>query len=146
MVLYELEHIVNFVGELPKLVTSPITLILALFYIYQELKILVFVVFGVFTVCVIMLNLLKRRSVVRLRKYFALESKKSTRISECIPNMQSVKLNGLEKYFADKLKKIRDKEGNNLMKLHIYDAFSDAVFEGTPLFCSIMIIGIMAVV
>ena len=146
MVLFELEHIVQFVGELPKLFTSPITLILALFYIYQELKSLVVVVFGVFIVCVVLLNLLKRRSVIRLRKYFALESKKSTRISECIPNMQSVKLNGLEKFFASKLSKIRAKEGSNLMKLHIYDAFSDAIFEGTPLFCSIMIIGIMAVV
>lgn len=145
MVLYELEHIVQFVGEIPKLITSPITLVLALFYIYQELHLLVFVVFAVFIVCVVLLNILKRRSVSRLRKYFALESKKSARISECIPQIQNVKLNGLENYFASKLLKIRKKEGRNLMKLHVYDAFSDAIFEGTPLFCSILIIGIMAV-
>lgn len=87
MVLYELEHIVNFVGEIPKLVISPIQLALALFYIYRELKVLVLVVLVVFFLCVFLLNFLKRRSVVRLRKYFALESKKSTRITECIPNM-----------------------------------------------------------
>jgi hypothetical protein len=56
-----------------------------------------------------------------------------------------VKLNGLEKFFAHKIMKLRKKESTSLMKLHIYDAFSDAIFEGTPLFCSILIIGLMAV-
>jgi ABC-type multidrug transport system fused ATPase/permease subunit len=144
MLHYEFEHIINYIGELPKLLTSPILLILSLFYIFVELGRAFLIVLSVFVICLILLNLLKRRSVATLRRYFSSESKKSARIGECIPNIKAVKLNNLEKFFSNKIEKIRKREGKDLMKMHVYDAFSDAIFEGTPLFCSILVIGYMA--
>lgn len=145
MVLYEFEHITSMVGEIPKLVTSPITLCIAMFYIFSELQILVLIVLGVFSFCVILLNIIKRRSVRRLRAYFAQESKKSEKLNECIPNMKDVKLHSLENYYMEELKKIRKKESKDLLRLHLLDAFSDSIFGSTPLFCSILVIGAMSI-
>lgn len=145
MLLYEFEHITQMVGEIPKLITSPITLILSMVYIFLELKALVVVVLAVFIICVLLLSLVKRKRVSRLRAYFAKESSKSEKLNECIPNMKDIKLNSLENFFLKNLQKIRDKESKDLMKLHIYDALSDSIFGSTSLFCSIMVIGAMAI-
>ena len=144
MILYDLDHILNFIGELPKLWASPINLVLSFYFIFLTLSWRLLMVFAVFCGGVVLLNIVKRRSVDTLRRYQAMEVKKSTRIAECIPRMKSVKMNRLERYFHTKLSKIRKKESNSLLKLHVFDSISDSIFEGTPLFCSILIIGSLA--
>ena len=144
MILYELDHMLSFIGELPKLWATPINLVLSFYFIYITLDWRLILVFIVFLVGMILLGLLKSRSVSALRGYQASEVKRSTRIAECIPRMKSVKMNDMTTFFRTKLSKIRIKSTNFLGKLSIYDSIADSIFEGTPLFCSILIIGSLA--
>ena len=144
MILYELDHILSYIGELPKLWAVPINLILNFYFIYITLKWRLLMVFAVFLVGVILLGIIKRQSVAAVRNYQIMETMRTVRIAECIPKMKSVKVNNMCSYFKSRLSEIRKISSKFLMRMDIFDSFSDSVFEGTPLFCSILIIGSLA--
>ena len=144
MILYELDHILSYIGELPKLWAVPINLVLNFYFIYIALNWRLLMVFAVFFVGVILLGIVKRKGISALRSYQAMEAKRATRIAEFIPKMKSVKVNSMSTFFKLKLSKIRSKASKLLIKMDIFDSIADSIFEGTPLFCSILIIGSLA--
>ena len=144
MILYEIDHILSYIGELPRLWAIPINLILNFYFIYITLKWRLVMVFIVFMVGVILLSIVKTKAVTALRNCQALEAKRATRIAESIPNMKILKVNNMGWFFKLKLREIRSKAAKFLMEIDIFDSIADSVFEGTPLFCSILIIGSLA--
>lgn len=146
IVQYELTHIVEYIDELPKFVSSPITLILLIFLISRKITLAQTVICVPFLLAFFSLTVFKLLRHKKLTEYYVWQSKKSAILTEILPGMKIVKSDNLVLHFKNKLDKIRKKEIRSLAGINFYSMFITLLTKETSIFILVIMIGIEVII
>lgn len=142
ILLFEISPILKFLGSIPNLIVSPISIIfsLVMLYISLDVGIYSFVVMIIFVLVVIMINILHRKIIIRKKKYSSYGSKRTDKLNELIKFIKHVKLNNLQDLLMRNIWRSRTNELKELDHLQNLEIILDLVFEVTPILTALFLI------
>lgn len=142
ILLFEISPVLRFLGAIPNLIVSPISIIFSLVMLYISLNVGVYslVVMIIFVIVVVMINILHRKIIHRKVKYSSYGSKRTDKLNELIKFIKHVKLNNLQDLLMRNLWRSRTNELKELEHLHNLEILLDLVFEVTPILTALFLI------
>jgi len=147
MIFFELDHLLEFIHIIPSLISGPITLIISSTLVVVRmsyyLSFWLNLTGTIFQVALLFLFLLKlnRNATHGRDRYFAVQAKQTTVLQELVSCIEEVKANHYEKFFEERLGRLRNEAEKALQSVHFsYGIIEFLLIMGPFLFsCGIVV-------
>ena len=145
LIFFEFKYILDFIGVVPGLVSSPLAIMFSgVLVIINLMNLNIFIVI-IFTLAqillfLLLLNYLNTEVTKGRDKYSAIESKIAIKVQELITNIKDVRVNCYENYFHMELLAIRKQAEKALKQIHSFKGFIEFILILTPFLFSCVIV------
>ena len=119
MLDYEFGILANWIGLIPVIVTAPVTLILAFWYLLTAVGVAAALFLGIFIFLTFVISWLNSINVGNINAFVSQAAERGALLNEMLPNMREVKTSCYERYFRLNFENIRSTENVSLRKVQV---------------------------
>lgn len=137
----EIDRICDFIGIIPKIISTPFSVILCSYFMFRSIGYLVWLPITLFLSLSLIKILIKSSSSEYVIKYSNLNAKRADIIEFLVENMGNVKINSREELYMKILAKLREEELKTLKKIHLHDSLINFINIMYPIASAAVSIG-----
>jgi len=137
VLFYEIDKIVDFLGDIPSLLTIPISIVLSFIFVYLQVNYMVWLPLQVFLILLGTKSLIQAK-YIRLRISFSVvNAKRAMLLHQIGPIIKDIKISCQEDVYIKQLEDIRLEEYKLLNKIHFLKSVISSFDLIMPVFCGV---------
>lgn len=137
----EIDKICDFIGMIPKIISTPFSLIISYYFMYISITYLVWLPITLFLSLSLIKIYIKILESTVINQYSNLNAKRADIIEFLAKNIRLVKLNSMENLYKRVLEDLRKEELTMLRRIHNYDSLINFIDIMYPLISASVSIG-----